>query len=178
MSCVVYDDSTNNGADTTSWFTNGNPPAALSSSMITNTRDGDVVTSVLTIESVSLNDNGNGYFCSPSFGVGSDVGVISVAGEYEWLNSYSRYARSYVHKFYDICIYIHTYIHTYIYIYMYIYVCMYVIHSYVHTVYVMIFVCIHSCHHLSRICQAVNNYNTTIIVHDLSSHPYSDAVGT
>ena len=80
MSCVVFDNSTNNAADTTSWFT-GNPPAAVSSSnMINNTRDGDVVTSVLTIESVSLNDNGNGYLCAPLLYIGSSVGVISVAG--------------------------------------------------------------------------------------------------
>ena len=81
LSCVVFDNSTSNAADATDWFT-GNPPALLPSNMINNTRDGDVVTSVLTIESVSLNDNGDGYFCSPSFGIGSDVGVISVAGEY------------------------------------------------------------------------------------------------
>ena len=48
--------------------------------MTSNTHDGDVVTSLLTVESVSLNDNGNGYFCLPSFGIISDVAVISVAG--------------------------------------------------------------------------------------------------
>ena len=80
--CIVFDNSTNDAADTTHWFTNDNPPAALSSSMISNSRDGDVVTSVLTIESVSLNDNGNGYFCLPTFGIVSNVGMISVAGEY------------------------------------------------------------------------------------------------
>ena len=79
LSCVVFDNSTNNAADTTTWFT-GNPPTALSSNMINNTRDGDVVTSVLTIENVSLNDNGNGYFCFPTSRVESNVGVISVAG--------------------------------------------------------------------------------------------------
>ena len=77
LSCVIFDNTATNAADTTSWFTNDNPPAAvLDSYMINNTRDGDVVTSVLTIESVSLNDNGNGYFCSPSFGIRSNVGVI------------------------------------------------------------------------------------------------------
>ena len=80
LSCVAFDNSTHNAADTTSWFTDDNPPAAVSFNMINNTRDGDVVTSVLTIEIVSLNDNGNGYFCSPAFGVSSSVGVISVAG--------------------------------------------------------------------------------------------------
>ena len=81
MSCVIFDNSTNNAADGTSWFTNDDPPVRVPSNMITNTRDGDVVTSVLTIESISLNDNGNGYFCAPAFGIGSDIGVISVAGD-------------------------------------------------------------------------------------------------
>ena len=84
LSCVVFDNSTNNVADTTSWFT-GNPPVRVPDNMINNTRDGDVVTSALIIESVSLNDNGNGYFCSPSLRIASSVGVISVAGEYEHL---------------------------------------------------------------------------------------------
>ena len=83
MSCVVFDNTTNNAVDYTSWFTDDNPPAQVSSNMIHNTRDGDVVTSVLTIESVSLNDNGDGYFCVPSFPIASNLGVISVAGEYE-----------------------------------------------------------------------------------------------
>ena len=91
MSCVIFDNGTDNAADTTGWFRNGNNPVRVPDNMINNTRDGDVVTSVLTVESVSLNDNGNGYFCTPAFGIGSDVGVISVAGEYEWLYSYSRY---------------------------------------------------------------------------------------
>ena len=83
MSCVVFDNTTNNAADTTGWFRDTNPPVAVSSNMINNTHDGDVVTSVLTIESVSLNDNGDGYFCFPTVGVISNLGVISVAGEYE-----------------------------------------------------------------------------------------------
>ena len=88
LSCVIYDNSTINAANTTSWFTNGNPTAAVPSNMITNTRDGDVVTSVLTIESVSLNDNGNGYFCFPTFGIESYVGVISVAGNVHIISYY------------------------------------------------------------------------------------------
>ena len=80
LSCILFDNSTNNAADTTKWFINGNPPAALSSTIVANTRDGDVVTSVLTIESVSLNDNGNEYFCFPTPGIESYVGVVSVAG--------------------------------------------------------------------------------------------------
>ena len=85
MSCVVFDNSTNNAANTTGWFTDNPSAAAVSSNMINNTRDGDVVTSVLTIENVSLNDNGNGYYCFPSFLIVSNVGVISVAGENEHL---------------------------------------------------------------------------------------------
>ena len=80
LSCVIFDNSTRNAADTTIWFTNVNPPAVLPTNMTSNTHDGDVVTSLLTVESVSLNDNGNGYFCLPSFGIISDVAVISVAG--------------------------------------------------------------------------------------------------
>ena len=80
LSCVVFDNSTNNAADTTVWFTNDDPPVAIPPSMISNSRDNDVVTSVLTIESVSLNDNGNGYFCFPVFGIVSYAGVLSVAG--------------------------------------------------------------------------------------------------
>ena len=60
MGCVIFDNSTSNAADVTSWFTNDNPP----------------------VESVSLNDNGNEYFCLPAFGIRSNVGVISVAGIY------------------------------------------------------------------------------------------------
>ena len=93
MSCVIFDNSTYNAADTTNWFIDDNLPALVPSNMINNTRDGDVVTSVLTIENVSLNDNGNGYFCFPTFVVISNVGVISVAGKYEWLYSYSRYVQ-------------------------------------------------------------------------------------
>ena len=81
LSCVVFENGTDNVVDTTGWYTNENPPAAVPPNMINNTRDGDVVTSVLTIESVSLNDNGNGYFCVPAYGNESDIGVISVAGK-------------------------------------------------------------------------------------------------
>ena len=80
FSCVILHNTTNDAADFTYWFTD-NPPVAVLSNMINNTRDGDVVTSVLTIENVSLNDNGNGYFCLPSLDIRSSVGVISVAGE-------------------------------------------------------------------------------------------------
>ena len=109
LSCIIFDNSTNNAADATSWFTNENPPAAVPFSMINNIRDANVVTSTLTIVSISLNDNGTGYFCVPSFPIASNVGVISVAGEYEWLYSYGMYVCSYVaiyvHMYHDICVY-------------------------------------------------------------------------
>ena len=73
MSCVIFDNTTNNAVDNTTWFTNGNPPATVSSNMVNNTCDGDVVTSILTIESVLLNDNGNGYFCAPAFNISSII---------------------------------------------------------------------------------------------------------
>ena len=74
LSCVVFDNSTYTAADTTSWFRDSNTPIRVPDNMINNTRDGDVVTSVLTIESVSLNDNDNGYFCFPVVSVISYVG--------------------------------------------------------------------------------------------------------
>ena len=83
LSCVIFDNSTNNAADTTNWFTNGdNPKAAITDTMISNSRVDDVVTSVLTIENVSLDDNGTGYLCSPALRIESYVGVLSVAGMY------------------------------------------------------------------------------------------------
>ena len=86
LSCVIFDNSTNNDADSTGWF--DNVDVLVTDSMISNSRDGDVVTSVLTIESVSLNDNGDGYFCYPTRTIGSYIGVISVAGEYTHIHVY------------------------------------------------------------------------------------------
>ena len=79
LSCVVFDNSTSGAANNTGWFRDVNPNSiAVPSNMINNTRNGDVVTSILTIENVTLNDNSNGYFCFPSVNIMSDVGVISV----------------------------------------------------------------------------------------------------
>ena len=81
MNCSVLDNSTYNAADTTSWFINTNPPALVVPSKVTNhLLDGDLVISVLTIDSVSLNVNGTGYFCAPAYRIRSYVGVVSVAG--------------------------------------------------------------------------------------------------
>ena len=62
--------------------------------MINNTRNGDVVTSVLAIDNVTLSDNGTKYFCLPAFGIESYIGTVLVAG-------------TYVHE-YLIFMYIHT----------------------------------------------------------------------
>ena len=86
LNCIVFDNSTNNAADLTGWFNNTVPPIQVQTSMISNTRNGDdMVTSVVTIRNVSLNDNGTGLFCVPSFSVLSYAGIISVAGNYEHL---------------------------------------------------------------------------------------------
>ena len=83
LSCSVYDNTTNNAANNTGWFRVDDPPFPIPSTMINNTRNGDVVTSVLTI--VTLNDNGTEYFCSPSFGIRSYIGAILVAGMYVYV---------------------------------------------------------------------------------------------
>ena len=78
LSCVVFDNDNNSAADSTNWFRDDNPAVLLPSNLRNNTRNGDVVTSVLTIENVTLNDNGTGYFCFPSFGIMSNIGVLSI----------------------------------------------------------------------------------------------------
>ena len=69
------------------------------SSNINNTRNGDVVTSVLTIDNVSLNDNGTEYFCLPTFPIRSYIGAILIAG-----------TCTYVHR-YEYSVYVHIYVH-------------------------------------------------------------------
>ena len=83
LSCVIFDNSANDAANNTGWFTNGDTPAAIPHTMISNSRVDNVVTSILTIENVSLNDNGIGYLCNPSLRIESYAGVISVAGIHE-----------------------------------------------------------------------------------------------
>ena len=90
FNCVVIDNSDNDVASNTGWFRDEDPPGLVQPTMdmrftMNNTRDGNVVTSILTIENVSSNDNSTGYFCVPAYGFGSYPGVISVAGEYFYL---------------------------------------------------------------------------------------------
>ena len=90
LSCITFDNSTN-AAGNTNWFMviDDDFPAELPNNMISNTQNGDVVTSVLTIESVSLNDdNNNGYYCMPSTCVVSKIGVILVAGKHPCIRTY------------------------------------------------------------------------------------------
>ena len=90
LNCTVYDNTINNAAENTGWFREDkdNHPVLISSNMINNTRNGDVVTSVLTIDNVSLNDNRTEYFCVPSFSIGSYIGVILVAGTCTYVYMY------------------------------------------------------------------------------------------
>ena len=87
LSCTVYDNTTSNGANSTVWFRVDNPPVLISSN-INNTRNGDIVTSILIIDNVSLNDNGTEYFCVPTFGIRSYVGTILIAGTYVCMYEY------------------------------------------------------------------------------------------
>ena len=81
LSCVIFDNTTARVADSTSWV-NADTLGHVAAEMSSNTRDGDVVTSVLTIENVLLSDdNSTRYFCLPRFDMISFVGVISVIGE-------------------------------------------------------------------------------------------------
>ena len=81
LSCIIFDNTTATVADSTAWI-NAETLVLVAAEMISSTRDDDVVTSVLTIENLSLsNDNGTQYFFSPRRDVDSFVGVISVAGE-------------------------------------------------------------------------------------------------
>jgi len=87
LSCVVSDNSTTSAANRTNWAMDATDPVNIQPDidmrfMIENTRDGNVVTSVLTIESVTSSDNGTGYLCAPTTRIESFIGIISVAGEY------------------------------------------------------------------------------------------------
>ena len=102
LSCVIFDNSISNAADGTGWFRddNPNPAVAVPSNMINNTRNGDVVTSVLTIENVTLNDSGTGYFCLVSINIMSNVGVISVITGNVYICMYDILCSLYVSKYY------------------------------------------------------------------------------
>ena len=90
--------------------------------MINNTRNGDVVTSILTIDNVTLNDNGTEYLCFPSRGIESYIGATLVAGTYSMYVGMNICNCMYTHM--HICIYVtftiimlhrcYIYIHTYI----------------------------------------------------------------
>ena len=101
LSCVIFDNNTGNLADTTSWV-NDNTGGGVLDININNTRNGTMVTSILTFESVSLIDNGT-YFCIPKHRVQSYFGMILVKGKYV--------CACYLHTIKWICIYVCTYVH-------------------------------------------------------------------
>ena len=79
--CTIFDNSTSNIADDTVWF-NVKTGAAISGSRVNNSRDGDVVTSVLTLVKAPLSLNNTEYVCEPTITVeSSSVAVIIVIGE-------------------------------------------------------------------------------------------------
>ena len=80
LSCVIFDNSTGNPADTTSWVI-ADTGGVVPDINLNNTRNGAIVTSILTFESVSLSDNGT-YLCEPRRNVESYIGMILVKGEY------------------------------------------------------------------------------------------------
>ena len=79
--CTIFDNSTDGIADDTVWF-NAENDATISGSKVNNSRDGDVVTSVLTLMKAPLYLNNTEYVCEPTFTVGSSsVAVVIVIGE-------------------------------------------------------------------------------------------------
>ena len=96
LSCVIFDNSSTNVANTTSWL-NVNTGATVLSANVNNTRNGDVVTSILTFKSVSLSDNGT-YLCEPRRNVESYFGMILVKSEYiVCMHEYLMHIRMYIH---------------------------------------------------------------------------------
>ena len=80
LNCTIFDNSTSDVADTTGWV-NSTTGGAVPSEMVSNSRDGDMVTSILTILNVPLYINNTNYFCRPSLTEQSSVAVIIVIGK-------------------------------------------------------------------------------------------------
>ena len=80
LTCTIFDNSTANVANTTRWI-NDTDGGNIPSEMVSNSRDGDIVTSILTIPNVALYINNTGYSCRPSFQERSSVAVLTVIGE-------------------------------------------------------------------------------------------------
>ena len=84
LSCVIFDNGTDNTADTTAWYRGGEHNIIrIPDNRINNSCDGDVVTSVLTVGSVSLIDNGTEYYCAPSLDIESYTGTLLIAGNHK-----------------------------------------------------------------------------------------------
>ena len=78
MNCTIFDNSTNGIANGTTWVNNVTRHTISDIMVIKNSRDGDMVTSVLIIMDVSDNSS---YFCRPSRRIMSSVAVITVIGK-------------------------------------------------------------------------------------------------
>ena len=78
LNCTIFDNSTDGIANSTSWVNNATERTIAGSMMVKNSRDGDIVTSVLIIMDVSDNST---YFCRPSHRTMSSVAVITVIGK-------------------------------------------------------------------------------------------------
>ena len=80
LNCTIFDNSTERIANNAFWSnltSNGNIPDDLFS----NNRDGDYVTSLLTIIDVSLYENNTNYICRAGSEVQSSAAVIIVIGK-------------------------------------------------------------------------------------------------
>ena len=78
LNCTIFDNSTDGIANSTTWVNNATGRTITGSMVLKNSRDGDMVTSVLIIMDVSDNSS---YFCRPSRRTMSSVAVITVIGK-------------------------------------------------------------------------------------------------
>ena len=79
--CTIFDNSTDGIADGTVWYNVINDAIISESEDVKNSRDGDVVTSVLTLMKAPLDLNNTEYLCGPTFTIDSSVAVIIIIGE-------------------------------------------------------------------------------------------------
>ena len=83
MSCTIFDNSDGEVADNTVWF-NLTTRARIQSNMdtvVNNSRNGDMVTSILNITDISVYLNNTEYICVPSLDIRSFPGALIIIGE-------------------------------------------------------------------------------------------------
>ena len=110
LTCTIFDNSTDRIANDTSWvnYTSG---ARIISNMhmntlVSNSRHGNMVNSMLTIVNVSVYANNTEYLCEPKFRIVSSVAVIMIIGE----KSTYTCMREHTHTHTHICT-THTHMH-------------------------------------------------------------------